>query len=264
MKIAERTQVKQAKGLIVANWKLNGSMAMATDWLADFNELMHSHPLKEVTIVVCPPYPYIPLLSASALRVGAQNISLHDQGAFTGEVSTAMLADFNVEYVIVGHSERRTLFSETSDMVAKKAALALMSGLTPIVCVGETLEQRDSDCTFKVLDEQLAALLAQLSPVQCSKVMIAYEPIWAIGTGKTASAEQADAVHQWIEKWFMDHGVPSEFSVPVIYGGSVKPSNAASILSKPSIKGVLVGGASLKAKEFFEIANAWHVASHDE
>ena len=248
------------QGLVVANWKLNGSQAMATDWLAEYTLLSQDHELSSVSAVVCPPFPYVPVLAASQMVAGAQDVSLYEQGAYTGEVSAEMLADFQVAYAIVGHSERRALFAETDVDVAKKAQLLLGQGITPIICVGESQAQRESNQTFDVIGQQLSALLDVLTAVDLAKVAIAYEPIWAIGTGKTATAEQANDVHQWIYDWASQQGMTDEQlqAMPVIYGGSVKPENAADLFSMSAIKGALVGGASLKPNDFFNIVKAWH------
>ncbi len=247
-------------GLVVANWKLNGSQAMATDWLAEYALLSQDHDLSLVRSVVCPPFPYVPLLSASQMTAGAQDVSLYEQGAYTGDVSAEMLADFQVTYAIVGHSERRALFGETDVDVAKKAQLLLAKGIKPIICVGESQAQREANQTFDVVGQQLSALLEILTVADLAKVAIAYEPIWAIGTGKTATAEQANEVHQWIYDWASRQGMTDEQlqAMPVIYGGSVKPENAADLFSMSAIKGALVGGASLKPNDFFNIVKAWH------
>lgn len=206
---------------------------------------------------VCVPFPYLSQaqasLSGSAIAWGAQDISAEVQGAFTGEVSSTMLVDFGVTYAIVGHSERRQYHAESNVLVAAKALRAIEAGLIPIVCVGETLSQREANCTEAVVAAQLQAVLSALTVEQAGKIVVAYEPIWAIGTGKTASSEQAQAVHAHLRKMLFAHGVPD---VAILYGGSVKPGNAAELFAMADIDGGLIGGASLNANDFLAICNA--------
>lgn len=205
---------------------------------------------------VCVPFPYLDQARASlqdsVISWGAQDVSTHEQGAFTGEVSAGMLADFACQWVLVGHSERRTLHGETDRLVAAKANAALQAGLTPVVCVGETLAEQEAGKTEDVIARQLAPVLA-LGAQQVGRMVLAYEPVWAIGTGRTATPEQAQAVHAYIRSQLTGLGVPE---VRVLYGGSVKASNAASLFAMPDIDGALVGGASLVAEEFLRIAAA--------
>lgn len=244
--------------LVAGNWKMNGSNAVNETLLAGI--LSNAPTAESVELLVCPPYPYLPAvaaqLSGSRVSLGAQNVSEHGSGAFTGEISAAMLRDSGCQYVIVGHSERRALMGETSDIVAAKFQAALDGGLTPILCVGETLAQREKDQTESVIDEQLGAVL-NLSGVDAfSSAVIAYEPVWAIGTGMTASPEQAQDVHRHIRAALAERNERVAGGVKILYGGSVKGDNAAGLFSKPDIDGGLIGGASLKSSDFLAIAEA--------
>ena len=207
-------------------------------------------------VAVCIPFPYLAqadaTLRGSAVTWGAQDVSAHQQGAFTGEVSAAMLSDFACQWVIVGHSERRQYHAETDQLVADKAVAALKSGLAPVVCVGETAAEHESGQTQAVIARQLAPVLA-LGPDVLSRAVLAYEPVWAIGTGLTATPDQAQSVHAFIRASLAQLGVPQ---VRILYGGSVKASNAASLFAMSDIDGALVGGASLVAEEFLRIAAA--------
>ena len=213
-----------------------------------------------VKSAVCPPYPYLAqvqqVLSGSGIAWGAQDVSQFDSGAYTGEVSGAMLVDFGCRYVIVGHSERRTLFGDTSEIVAEKYAAALKSGLTPILCVGETLREREAGSTEAVVAAQLRAVLERNGVQSFAHAVIAYEPVWAIGTGKTATPEQAQAVHGFIRKSMAAKDVAVAERVQVLYGGSVKAGNAPELFAMPDIDGGLIGGASLDAQEFAKICQA--------
>ncbi len=205
---------------------------------------------------VCVPFPYLAQaqsrLAGSSITWGAQDVSAHAQGAYTGEVAAPMLADFGASWALVGHSERRAFHGEDSALVARKAQAALDAGLTPVVCIGETLDQHQAGQTDAVIAEQLAPVLA-LGPDAVAKMVFAYEPVWAIGTGQSASPEQAQAVHAGIRSHLADIGAAA---CPLLYGGSVKADNAAGLLSMPDINGALVGGASLLAEEFLRIAAA--------
>lgn len=207
-------------------------------------------------LAVCVPFPYLGQVSASlhgsGISWGAQDVSKHEQGAFTGEVSSSMLTDFGCRWVLVGHSERRTLHGETDILVAEKALSALKAGITPVVCVGETLAEQESGRTNEVIQRQLAPVLA-LGADSVAKMVIAYEPVWAIGTGLTATPEQAQDVHAFIRAQLSELGVPQ---VRILYGGSVKASNALSLFAMSDIDGALVGGASLVTEEFLRIAAA--------
>ena len=215
---------------------------------------------ENVSLLVCPPYPYLASvagqLQGSNVGLGAQNVSEHETGAYTGEVAPAMLRDVGCGYAIVGHSERRTLYGETSEQVAEKMAAALAEGLIPILCVGETLEQRESGSTEQVVAEQLVAAIERNGIAAVGSSVIAYEPVWAIGTGKTATPEQAQDVHRYIRSVLAQHDASVAEKVQILYGGSVKGDNAAGLFGMPDIDGGLIGGASLKAADFLAIARA--------
>lgn len=240
--------------LIVGNWKMNGSRVENAALIHELSSYMTTD--NSTDAALCVPYVYLgqaqELLTDSTIAYGAQDLSIHLDGAYTGEVSAAMLADFDCKYVIVGHSERREYHHESSLLVAQKTLVAQQAGLTPIVCVGETLEQREAGNTLSVIGEQLSAIKSVISEQGLVKTVVAYEPVWAIGTGLTASPEQAQEVHAYIREQL---GCAAE-KTPILYGGSVKPCNAQSLFSQPDIDGALVGGASLKAQDFFDIISA--------
>jgi len=253
-----KTSPLMRKYLVAGNWKMNGSTAAN-------EELCHrvvSGLSKSATVqvLVCPPYPYLDAvgkkLAGTAIRLGAQNVSQHVSGAYTGEVSAAMLKDLGCEYVIVGHSERRAMMGESSEIVAEKFGAALRQDLTPILCVGETLDERTSGRMEPVIASQLEAVLDGPGIGAIASAVIAYEPVWAIGTGRTASPEQAQEVHQYIRNILAKRDVDIARSVQILYGGSVKGDNAAGLFSMPDIDGGLIGGAALNAAEFLAIAEA--------
>jgi triosephosphate isomerase len=237
--------------LVAGNWKMNGSRTSNRQLLESL--LSGIAGLAGVECAVCVPSPYLGEVSSqlrgSAVAWGAQNMSEHARGAYTGEVSAAMLVEFSCRYVIVGHSERRQLYGETDAQVAAKFAAALDAKLRPILCVGETLEERDAGRTEKVVARQLDEVLTTTGIEAFSGAVVAYEPVWAIGTGRTATPEQAQAVHAFIRNRIFK-------GTPLLYGGSVKPDNAAAIFAMPDVDGGLIGGASLVAKEFLEIVRA--------
>jgi triosephosphate isomerase len=219
--------------------------------------------LREADFAVCVPYPYLQsvqnLLKNTNVAWGAQNISHYEKGAYTGEISASMLNDFECRYVIVGHSERRMLFLEDSDTIAKKYAAVQRAGLTPILCVGETLEQREAGTTELIIEEQLTAVIKFAGIESLQKAVIAYEPIWAIGTGKTASPQQAQDVHSFIREGIAKQNANNiAKELTILYGGSVKANNAIELFAMPDIDGGLIGGASLVANEFIEICRALH------
>jgi len=213
-----------------------------------------------VSLLVCPPFPYLASvasqLQGSAVELGAQNVSEHQAGAYTGEVASRMLRDVGCRYVIVGHSERRALYGESSAQVAEKMAAALGAGLVPILCVGEMLEEREAGSTEEVVGEQLGAALERSGIAAFKGSVIAYEPVWAIGTGKTATPEQAQDVHRYIRSVLAEQDASVAETVQILYGGSVKGDNAAGLFAMPDIDGGLIGGASLKAADFLAIARA--------
>jgi triosephosphate isomerase len=244
--------------LVAGNWKMNGSNAASAELV---DGIIAGAPESDlVELLVCPPFPYLSAvaerLRGSGVRLGAQNLSQYDSGAYTGEISGSMLRDVGCEYVIVGHSERRALMRETSRIVAQKFQAALDCGLIPILCVGETLEQREAAETEGVIDEQLNAVL-ELSGIEAfSNAVIAYEPVWAIGTGMTATPGQAQDVHRHIRASLEVIDASVAEGVKILYGGSVKGENAAGLFSNPDIDGGLIGGASLKSDDFLAIAEA--------
>ncbi len=243
------------KKLIAGNWKMNGGLAANQALLKGILS-----GLKEPAcdIAVCVPAPYFAqcqqLLATSPVELGAQDVSAHELGAYTGEVSVAMLKDFAVRYAIVGHSERRQYHGETDAVVAAKAQRVLANGVTPIVCVGETLAEREAGKTEEVVKRQLAAVV-HLNGHCISEIVVAYEPVWAIGTGKTATPEQAQAVHAVLRAQ-LKAATPHPERVKILYGGSMNAANAAQLLAQPDIDGGLIGGASLKAPDFLTIIAA--------
>ena len=243
---------------VAGNWKMNGNLAANRGLLDSLVDLVGR--IAAVKSAVCPPYPYLAqvqqALSGSGIALGAQNVSQFDGGAYTGEVSGAMLVDFGCRYVIVGHSERRTLLGETSDIVARKYEAAQKAGLTPILCVGETLGQRETGATEEAVAAQLDAVLEVNGVQSFAHAVIAYEPVWAIGTGKTATPEQAQAVHAFIRGRLAAADAAVAGNVQVLYGGSVKAGNAAELFTMPDIDGGLIGGASLDPQEFAGICRA--------
>lgn len=243
------------KKLIVGNWKMNGSLTSNETLL---KELLAGLKTPSCDIAVCVPAVYLAqartLLANSAMAVGAQDVSPHEAGAYTGEISAAMLKEFGVRYAIVGHSERRQYHGETDAVVAAKAQCALAAGITPIVCVGETLAEREANRTEEVVKRQLAAVI-HLNGHCISEIVVAYEPVWAIGTGKTATPEQAQQVHAVLRAQ-LKAATPQVDRIHLLYGGSMNAANAAQLLAQPDIDGGLVGGASLKAPDFLAIIAA--------
>ena len=243
--------------LVAGNWKMHGSLAendaLLTAVLSGMGDV-------KADVAVCVPFPYLAQvqakLSGSSIAWGAQNMSQQAKGAFTGEVSAAMLNEFGCKYVIVGHSERRALYGESDEVVAEKYAAAQAAGLTPILCVGETLREREECITEQVVGRQLDAVLAKSGVASLAKAVVAYEPVWAIGTGVTATPDQAQAVHAFIRGKIraLDAGVAD--GLVIQYGGSVKGSNAAELFAQPDIDGGLIGGASLMAADFLAICKA--------
>ena len=242
--------------LVVGNWKMHGSQSDISKLLGDLLDLVPQ--ACSVDIAVCPPFVYLglvqQLLAGSSIKIGAQNVSQEVKGAFTGEVAASMLRDCGCDFVIVGHSERRSLYGESDQLVAQKSAIALQSGLTPIICVGETLAEREAAQTLDVIGRQIDAITKALSAAELSQVVFVYEPVWAIGTGRTATTEQAQEVHAFIRQRLA--GVADASGIKIFYGGSVKADNAASLFAQPDIDGGLVGGASLNAKDFAAICAA--------
>lgn len=244
--------------LIAGNWKMNGSTAANADLVAGIASGIPDG--GGFRLLVCPPAPYLAAvaqqLAGSDVALGAQNVSQFESGAHTGESSPAMLVDVGCEYVIVGHSERRAMYAESSDVVAAKFVAAQSVGLTPILCLGETLQQREAGRTEAIIDEQLEAVVDAAGIASFERAVIAYEPVWAIGTGLTATPEQAQQVHEHIRSRLSTLDVSIADRVQIVYGGSMKGENAAGLLAMGDIDGGLIGGASLKAGDFLAIANA--------
>jgi triosephosphate isomerase len=244
--------------LSVGNWKMNGSRAANAQLLRALKPLVQANDASEC--VVCVPFPYLAQageeLHGSAIAWGAQDLSEHDSGAFTGEVSGAMLADLGCRYVIVGHSERRTLHAEADAQVAAKMRAAIRHGLTPIVCVGETLAERERSETAAVVSRQLNAVISAQGIAALAGCVLAYEPVWAIGTGRTASPEQAQEVHALLRQRVAAADKTVAQALPILYGGSVKGNNAMELFAMPDVDGGLVGGASLQASDFAAICEA--------
>lgn len=243
--------------LIAGNWKMNGSLAANAVLLEGIKEGLGQ---SMCAVAVCVPAPYFAqcrdALVGTPVAWGGQDISMHASGAFTGEVSGVMLADFGCAYVIVGHSERRTYHGESDDLIAQKTIAAIRAGLIPIVCVGETLMEWEAGKTAEVVCKQLKVVLAALDAEQVGKIVIAYEPVWAIGTGKTATPEMAQEVHALLRKCLVARNAGVAGAVQILYGGSMKPDNAKELLAMPDIDGGLIGGASLKAADFLAIVGA--------
>lgn len=249
--------IDNQKPFIAGNWKMHKIIPEAVDLVKALNE--ESSELADAEIVVIPPSTTLSevskTLEGSAIKIGAQNLFWEEKGAFTGEVSAPMLKDAGCQYVVIGHSERRLYFGETDETVNKKIKAALAHGLIPIVCIGELLEEREKGETINKVDSQINAGLEGLGKEQMSKIIIAYEPIWAIGTGLTATPTQAEEVHSFIrEKLTEKYGNETASCAIILYGGSVKPDNAFSLLKEQNINGALVGGASLEADSFIQIA----------
>ncbi len=247
---------KQRKLIIAGNWKMNKTVAEALDLVQGLKRELAA--VKEVDIVVCPPFTALESVSKAILdsniRLGAQNMSEHSGGAYTGEIAAFMLKEFSVRYVILGHSERRQYQKESDDLIARKALAAHAASIRPIVCVGETLAERESGRTEKVVGTQLEGSLAGLSKEQMQETIIAYEPVWAIGTGRNATPQQAQEVHAFVRRTLatlFDDTVARR--VRIQYGGSVKPANARELMRQEDVDGALVGGASLEVRSFSDI-----------
>ena len=243
--------------LVVGNWKMNGSRTSNAVLLS---EIVAGLAASGAASAVCVPAPYLAQcqaqLAGSALGWGAQDVSAHASGAYTGEISTAMLQDFGCSYVVIGHSERRAYHGETDAQVAAKTVAALAAGITPIVCIGETLAQREAGQTDAVVAQQLGAVLAAVSADDVAKLVLAYEPVWAIGTGKTATPQMAQDVHQVLRAQLAAKNAVAAAGVQILYGGSMKPENAQELMAMPDIDGGLIGGAALKAADFLAIIHA--------
>ena len=243
--------------LVVGNWKMNGSRTSNAVLLS---EIVAGLAASGAASAVCVPAPYLAQcqaqLAGTALGWGAQDVSAHASGAYTGEISTAMLQDFGCSYVVIGHSERRAYHGESDAQVAAKTVAALAAGITPIVCIGETLAQREAGQTDAVVAQQLGAVLAAIAADDVAKLVLAYEPVWAIGTGKTATPQMAQDVHQVLRSQLAAKNAVAAAGVQILYGGSMKPENAKELMAMPDIDGGLIGGAALKAADFLAIIHA--------
>jgi len=249
--------------IIAGNWKMNGTKASVHQLLAGV--VSGAGTITRSELAVCPPFPFLQMaaeaLDGSPVRLGAQNVSTEKSGAFTGEVSAEMLAEFGCHYVICGHSERRSLYGEDDEIIAKKLAAARGKGLTPILCIGETLQERERGETDAVIAAQLDGII-HLGGIAAFGVMeLAYEPVWAIGTGMTATPDQAQEVHAFIRNRLAAQSQTIADKIRILYGGSMKASNASELLAQPDIDGGLIGGASLNAEEFLAIARAGDAAA---
>ena len=244
--------------VIAGNWKMNKDVFETADLI---NGLKKSPGKANTEVIICPPFTSLviaqQLLKGSAIKLGAQDVSVHDDGAYTGEISVKMLKSVSCEYVIVGHSERRQYFHESNELINQKAKKVLAAGMKTIICVGETLDEREKEITDQVITAQVKGVLAGLTQSDMDRVIIAYEPVWAIGTGKTASTQQAEDVHQLIRKLVAQlYAWAVAEKLIIQYGGSVKPENAKELLNQANIDGALVGGACLKADSFSAIISA--------
>ena len=246
------------KYLVAGNWKMNGDSAANSELLGGI--IAGLPKADNVEVLVCPPFPYLAavggLLDGSGVLLGSQNVAENEFGAFTGEVAPAMLRDVGCQFAIVGHSERRALYGETSSLCAAKFAAAQAAGLTPVLCVGESLEEREAGNTEAVVNEQLTAVLDRNGIESIAAAVIAYEPVWAIGTGMTATPEQAQDVHRYIRGVLAAQNADVAANLQILYGGSVKGDNAAGLFGMPDIDGGLIGGASLTAADFLAIVEA--------
>lgn len=247
--------------IVAANWKMNGDNSLIQQMASG---LKNCNIAENGKVIICPSFPYLAAFAqakkeyklSSNFYLGSQNVSEQDKGAYTGEVSTTMLNDIGVEYVIVGHSERRSLYKETSTLVAHKVAKVLASGLTPIICIGESEQERATEQTNVVLASQLQPVIDEIGIERFKEVVVAYEPVWAIGTGKTASPEMAQETHQYIRQFLAEQNAEIANGVSILYGGSVNAANSEELFAQADIDGGLIGGASLKVDEFKSICSA--------
>ncbi|MBL4942126.1 MAG: triose-phosphate isomerase [Colwellia sp.] len=249
------------RAIVAANWKMNGDLALVDTMVSGLKSIKLQ---ENVNVVICPSSPYLSALVVkakaeklnAAISIGAQNVSEHKNGAFTGEISTQMLQELSVKFVIIGHSERRSCYKETSTQIAHKVNAALIAGLTPILCIGESEAERATEQTETVLAAQLQPVIDEVGIEKFIDVVIAYEPVWAIGTGKTASSEMAQDTHQFIRQFLAQANESVAAKVPLLYGGSVNASNCEELFAQADIDGGLIGGASLQAEQFKIICSA--------
>ena len=249
--------MSERQPLVAANWKMNGTLASMKPLVDAIKTGLEG---SDVEVAICAPYVYLPELSqrlqGSGIATGAQNVSEHESGAYTGEISTTMLNEFNCHYIIVGHSERRSLYGESDAMVAEKFAQVQSAAMLPILCIGEHLAEREAGITEEVVSRQLDAVLEKVGIGAFSQAVIAYEPVWAIGTGLTATKDQAQEVHAFIRQRLGEQDSTIAASIRLLYGGSVKADNANDLFSMTDVDGGLIGGASLKAEDFLAICHA--------
>lgn len=249
------------KNIVAGNWKMNTTLQEGVKLATEVNDALKSR-TPNCDVIICVPFTHLASVKAviddSKLGLGAENCADKAKGAFTGEVSGAMVASTGAKYVILGHSERRQYYHETSEILKEKVALAFENSLTPIFCIGEVLEERENGTYFDVVKKQVEDALFHLSADDFKKIILAYEPVWAIGTGKTATADQAEEIHAFIRKTIADkYGNDVAEEISILYGGSCKPSNAKEIFSKTNVDGGLIGGAALKAEDFMGIVDAF-------
>lgn len=249
------------RAIVAANWKMNGGLALINTIVDGLTSVELN---ENVDVVICPSFPFLSELTSQAkvksldkaIHVGAQNVSAHESGAYTGEVSTQMLQELSIEFVIIGHSERRSYYNETSIQIADKVNTALKAGLTPILCIGESEAERVAEQTETVLASQLQPVIDEVGIEKFIDVVIAYEPVWAIGTGKTASSEMAQETHKFIRQFLANANESVATKVPLLYGGSVNASNCEELFAQTDIDGGLIGGASLQVEQFKSICSA--------
>lgn len=250
--------MSERQPLVAANWKMNGTLASMKPLVDAIKTGLGDD--DNVEVVICAPYVYLPELNqrlqGTGIATGAQNVSEHEAGAYTGEISTGMLNDFDCHYIIIGHSERRNLYAESDGLVAEKFARVQSASMVPILCLGEQLAEREAGTTEEVIARQLDAVIDRVGISAFSQAVIAYEPVWAIGTGKTASKEQAQEVHAFIRQRLAQQDSTIAAAIRVLYGGSVKADNANDLFSMADVDGGLIGGASLKAEDFLAICQA--------
>ena len=250
------------KNIVAGNWKMNMDLGKGIQLFNEIQQLLKEEVKGDQEVIICPPYIHLSSLSqlldsSNNLSIGAQNCYQADSGAFTGEVSASIIASTGAAYVIIGHSERRLYFSESNSLLAQKLDTVLKNGLTPIFCIGETLEQRNTETYFEVIKEQLTETSFHLQGAEYRKMVLAYEPVWAIGTGLTASPEQAQEIHSFIRNLLADkYDQDLANNMTILYGGSCNPKNASELFAKVDIDGGLIGGASLKARDFVDIIKA--------
>lgn len=250
------------KNIVAGNWKMNKTIEEGIQLVKEIKSLLAEKQVNSVNVIINPPFTHLAILKHeifnSGIKIGAQNCSYESSGAYTGEVSVGMLKSINIDYVIIGHSERRAYFNETDEILLKKLNLVLDSGLLPIFCCGEVLAQRDSGIHFEVVRQQIENTLFKLSEDKFKKVVIAYEPVWAIGTGRTATSEQAQEMHKYIRNLITEKfGSTVASEISILYGGSCNAQNAKELFNNPDVDGGLIGGASLKAADFVQIASSF-------